>query len=405
MSAIFFKGGTLIDGKGRYIEDAGVLVQQDVIVQAGKASEITVAAEARVEELDGKIIMPGLIDAHLHLVGARTPNMVAASITPSEILMGRALNDTKKMINAGVTSVRDVGSHIAVHVRNLIKEGEFDGPRIKTSYQMLSQTGGHGDLHMLPPQFNKYGHICDGIAECSKAARTMFRQGADFIKVCASGGVLSEKDDPRSPQFTIDELKAIVYEAEAAGSYVAAHAQSTVGIKNALIAGVKTIEHGVLIDDEGIELMLKADAILVPTMTITHLIVTHGSRMGLPEASLQKAILLNNVHNQNMQKAYRAGVKIAMGTDLMGVPPIEHGQHAMELSLLVSEIGLCPMEAIIAATRTAAEACAMQDSIGTIEAGKQADLLIVSHNPLHNIKVLEDCANIEQVYVGGKRLK
>ncbi|MCM3270757.1 metal-dependent hydrolase family protein [Paenibacillus elgii] len=405
MSHVFFKGGTLIDGNGGVMEDSGVLIRDDVIVRIGKASEANLPLDTHVQEIGGKVIMPGLIDAHVHLVGVRTPNPISASFTPPELLVGRSLNDTKKLIEAGFTSVRDVGSHIALHVRNLIAEGEYEGPRIKASYKLLSQTGGHGDLHMLPPEFNSYGHICDGVAECRKAARTMFREGADFIKVCASGGVISEKDDPRSPQFTLEELEAIVYEAGAVGSYVAAHAHSTLGIKNALRAGVKTIEHGILMDDEAIELMLDRDAILVPTMTITSLLVAHGSRIGLPESTLRKAQLLKQVHTQNLQMAYRAGVKIATGTDLMGVTPVEHGQNAMELSLLVSEVGLSPMEAIIAATKTAAAALALQDSVGTVEPGKKADLLVVSNNPLQDINVLTDTANIEQVYVGGKRLK
>lgn len=281
MSHVFFKGGTLIDGNGGVMEDSGVLIHDDEIAQIGKASEANLPPDTLVQEIGGKVIMPGLIDAHVHLVGVRTPNPISASFTPPELLVGRALNDTKKLIEAGFTSVRDVGSHVALHVRNLIAEGEYEGPRIKASYKLLSQTGGHGDLHMLPPEFNSYGYICDGVAECRKAARTMFREGADFIKVCASGGVLSERDDPRSPQFTLEELEAIVYEAGAVGSYVAA--------------------------------MLDRDVILVPTMTITSLLVAHGSRMGLPESTLRKAQLLKQVHTQNLQKAYRAGVKIATG--------------------------------------------------------------------------------------------
>ncbi|WP_019421120.1 metal-dependent hydrolase family protein [Paenibacillus sp. OSY-SE] len=270
--------------------------------------------------------------------------------------------------------------------------------------KMLSQTGGHGDLHMLPAQFNTYGRLCDGAQECRKAAREMFREGADFIKICSSGGVLSEKDDPRSPQFTIEEMEAIVYEAQSFGSYVASHAQSTIGIKNALKAGVKTIEHGTLLDDEAIEMMLNQDAILVPTLAISHLIVTEGHRYGIPAFGLKKAQQYYEVHKENIAKAYQAGVKIAMGSDLMGCKPVEHGKNGMELGLLVDEIGMSPMETIMAATRVSTEAMAMEDA-GVIAQGKKADLLVIEGDPTKDIHVLLNPCNIEMVYVGGKQLK
>ncbi|KIL48230.1 metal-dependent hydrolase family protein [Jeotgalibacillus soli] len=401
---IFLTGGFIINGKGDVLENGGVLIEDDKIVSVGEADSIQVPQNAEVIDVTGKTIMPGLIDAHMHFFGHKNLNLAMAAFEPREMLMGRALKDLDKLLNAGFTAVRDVGSPVAVYMRQLVNEGIYNGPRISTSHLMLSQTAGHGDFHMLPPEMNIF-RICDGVDECRKAAREQFRAGADFIKISSSGGVLSEKDDPRSPQFTVEEISAIVYEAEAVGSYVASHAQSTQGIKNALKAGVKTIEHGILIDDEGIEMMLKQDAYLVPTFSIVKRIVNEGHKFGVPEFGLKKARMYYEIHKENVQRAYKAGVKIAGATDFVGCDPVDHGGNAEELDIFVNEIGLTPMEAIVASTQTAAEAMFMADKIGSLEAGKYADVIVVDGNPLENIKLLLDTNNIKQVFVGGKLVK
>ncbi|WP_408006988.1 amidohydrolase family protein [Pseudalkalibacillus sp. A8] len=402
---VLLKGGLLIDGNGGgVIENAGVLNHGERITAVGPVDLIPVPENVEIVDVEGKVIMPGLVDAHVHLIGVKNLNLMLAVLEPTEIQMGRALKDLPKLIDAGVTAIRDVGSPVALHIRNLIKDGVYEGPRVKTSYKILGQTGGHGDIHMLPPEFNM-NRTCDGVDDCRKAAREQFRAGADFIKICSSGGVLSEKDDPRSPQLTVEEISAIVYEAEAVGSYVASHAQSTQGIINALKAGVKTIEHGILIDEEGIELMLENEAYLVPTLAIVKRIVDVGDQYGVPEFGLRKARTYYDLHIQNMKKAYAAGVKIAAGTDFAGCDPVAHGGNALELELLVNDVGVTPMEAIVSGTKTSAEAIGLGDEIGTIEKGKLADLIIVDGNPAEDISVLLDTNNIKQVYVGGKRYK
>lgn len=401
----FLQGATLIDGNGGApIPNSGVLIENDKIKAVGAIGSIEVPAQAKIIDITGKTIMPGMIDAHVHIHGAKSLNMAQVALEPNELQMGRALQDLPKLIDAGFTTVRDVGSHVAVYIRDLIKEGVVKGPRIKTSRHMLGQTGGHSDIHMLPPELNIFT-TCDGVAECMKAARTQFREGADFIKICSTGGVLSEKDDPRWSQFTMDELKAIVYEAEAVNSYVASHAQGTQGIKNALIAGVRTIEHGIYIDEDGIGMMLDQQAVLVPTLAIVHRIIKEGHKYGVPEFGIRKAQSVYQEHIEHMITAHKAGVVIAAGTDFCSCAPVEHGGNALELRLLVEDVGFSPMEAIVAATKHAAKAMQMDTEIGTIEAGKIADVLVLGIDPLTNISLLENQDHIEQVFVSGQRLK
>lgn len=405
-NSIFLKNATLIDGKGGEVVDhTGILIKNDCIVAVGSSEDIDVPEKAVIKDLTGKYIMPGLIDCHVHFMGGKSLNLATNALESPQVQMGRALNDLEKLIDAGFTTVRDVGSIHAIHMKTLLDEGEYSGPNIETPYKILSQTAGHGDMHMLPVDMNAFSRICDGVEECMKAAREQFREGADFIKICSTGGVLSEKDDPRWPQFTLDELKAIVYEAEAVESYVASHAQGTEGIKNALKAGVKTIEHGIYIDDEGIEMMLDQESYLVPTLSIVKRIVEKGHLYGVPDFGIKKAKRVYKDHIQSMIKARNAGVKIALGTDFAGCDPVDHGENALELKLLVEDVGLSPMEAIVAGTKTAAESLSLGDKLGTIEPGKQADMLVVNHNPTEDINVLAQTENIEMVFLKGQLLK
>ncbi|MFD1017896.1 metal-dependent hydrolase family protein [Thalassobacillus hwangdonensis] len=402
--ATLLRNAHVIDGTGQHFENASVLLHDGKIEAVGSIPDSALPSGTNGVDCTGKTVIPGLIDAHMHFLGTKSLNLMLGAFEPPEMRMGRALKNLDKLLNAGFTAVRDVGSTTAVHIRNLIEEGLYTGPTIKTSNLMLSQTAGHGDLHMLPKEFNLF-HVCDGADECRKAAREQFRAGADFIKVSSSGGVLSEKDDPRAPQFTVEELEAIVYEAEAVGSYVASHAQSAQGIKNALKAGVRTIEHGILIDDEGIELMLVNGAYLVPTLSIVKRIVEYGHLHGVPDFGLKKAHHFYEIHKENIRKAYKAGVPIAAATDFAGCDPVDHGGNAEELSIFVHDIGMSEMDTIVSATKVAAQSMAIEETTGTLETGKQADVLVVNGNPLENIDVLKNTAAIEQVYVKGEQVK
>ena len=251
------KGGRLIDGGGGAIVDnSAVVIKGERIEAAGAADTVKIPKGAEVVDTTGKTVMPGLMDAHLHLWGINRTNPLTLMIDPPEQRGMRSVMDVWKLLDSGYTTVRCCGNsnNMSIYLREAITEGSIIGPRILSCGAIITQTGGHGDTsHSLPIEWvnqRGVGRIADGADECRKAAREQLRAGADFIKLCSTGGVLSEKDLPTSCQYTIDEISAMVEEAHNVGAKVASHAQGTRGIKNALLAGVDTIEHGFYLDDE-----------------------------------------------------------------------------------------------------------------------------------------------------------
>jgi len=408
-NALVIRGGQLLDGTGNRVEDGAVLIRGSKIEAVGPEAEVDVQApeDDRVIDAGGGTIMPGLVDAHVHLNGTRSMNVLDWVVEPAQVKVARTVADCRRLLDAGFTAVRDAGG-FGIFLKRAIADGSIEGPRIVSSYRTLSQTGGHGDVHFLPLRWVReaegLSRICDGPDDCRKAAREQFREGADYIKICTTGGVMSEKDTPEASQFTLDEIRAIVEEAERVGSFVASHAQGAAGIKNALKAGVKTIEHGFYLDDEACRMMVDNDRIFVPTLAIMHMICERGADHGTPEYALAKARAARRAHDETVRRAHEAGVKIALGTDFCGPELIPHGKNALELELLV-ESGLTPMEAIVAGTRVAAEALGLADSIGTLERGKEGDVIVVDGDPLADIGVLCDPANVRTVVLGGRVVK
>lgn len=411
MAITIILNGTLIDGNGgEPVSGAAVAIENDKVVFAGREEDMpSFSGDVSYIDADGGCILPGFIDTHVHLMFEFEP-IEKRLATPFSYNFYKAAEYMKNTINAGITTVRDCGGTDA-GVKKAVEEGLVVGPRMQISINALTTTGGHGDSYTASGQsvdLFAEGYpgmpkgMCDGVEEVRKTVREILRAGADVIKVHSTGGVLSPTDHPEFTQFTIDELKVMVEEAAfRRGLKVMAHAQGAEGIKNAIKAGIHSIEHGIYLDDECIELMLKHGTYLVPTLLAPVAVLETAEQAGMPEYGVRKAKEAIDAHKDSISRAYRAGVKIAMGTDA-GV--MAHGTNLRELSLM-NEIGMTPMETIVATTKTAAECMGWGDRIGTLEEGKLADVVITKMNPLNDLKSLEDNDNIRYVLKGGAILK
>jgi imidazolonepropionase-like amidohydrolase len=405
-SPIVLVGGRLIDGTGAApVPNATILIDGNKIQQVGPAGQIQVPADAIRVDVSGKTVMPGLIDAHLHLFGIKSMNQMTWLIDEPHVRTIRAAVDAWRCLDAGFTTLRDAGGMMALYVKQAIQEGTVEGPRIVASGRTISQTAGHGDWHFVPVEWNarmQLARLADGVPEVRKAAREQLREGADMLKIFTTGGVMSEKDKPTACQYSMDEIRAFVEEAHNAGVRTGSHAQGAQGIKNAVLAGVDNIDHGIYLDDEVIELMVERGTTLVPTLAVVQAIVRHGRADGVLESSVRKAEGVQAAHIESFRKAFAAGVTCGLGTDYLGAPTSPMGANAVELEIYVNKVGLLPMEAIVCATRNNAAILGLQDEIGTLEVGKQADLIVVDGDPLTDITILRDRERILSVYKGGQ---
>lgn len=415
MRATAIVNARVFDGRGNIFENGVVLVKGSLIADVGSAGSVEIPPEARILDVGGSFVMPGLIDSHLHLVGMRTGDFVKEPLlVPYDTFVARVVRDLEALVEAGFTTVGDAGSLIAVRLKPALAEGTIRGPRVVAAGLTLSPTFGHGDAHYLPLEYvdartsrlqNPLASlICDGVSECRKAARYALREGADFVKIMATGGVLSQRDRPEYRQFTLEEIKAIVEEAEAAGKFVHAHAQGTEGIRNSLLGGVKVIAHAIFIDEECVELAKEKDAVIVPTFSIVEKILSVGPKIGIPEWGLRKAEETSEAHLENIRRAYKRGAVIALGTDFCG-GPFAHGENALELKILVEKVGMSPKDALIAATANSAKAVGLDRITGTLEKGKLADLIVVRGNPLEDVNTLLNTRNIAMVWRDGGIVK
>lgn len=397
----------LIPGRGDPVPGGVVEFEGGVITYAGPAqsSEVDGAIKAAV-------VMPGLWDCHAHFMGVRGLDLSRLPTEPVAVRAARAAaRDLGAALDAGVTSVREVGG-LGVYLARAVNEGSALGPRIYAAGAVLSTTGGHGDLHGYPlPWMIDFGEaatelrLCDGPSECAKAAREQLRRDARVIKVCASGGVLSEVDHPMHQQFTLAELRAIVEVAGMAERVVAAHCHGKAGILAALEAGCKTIEHGTYLDEECAAAMREKDAVLVPTRTIIAEILE--SKAAPPYAQLKLEALADQ-HSRALAVAYSSGVKIAMGTDIAltgPMAPASWGRNGRELGLM-AECGLSPLAAIETATAMGPETLGPQGPrSGQLAAGYDADILTLDANPLDDLGVFADPTRVTGVWLGGRKVK
>ncbi|MFB3905189.1 MAG: amidohydrolase family protein [Acidobacteriota bacterium] len=411
MTHSLIHNATLIDVvSGCVLKDAAVLMKDDRISQAGARESIKLPDdEVRMIDAKGGFLLPGFIDCHVHLVleDLTIPKLMS---TPLSLTLFKTIDHMRRTLAAGVTSVRD-GGGVDLGLKQAVESGLVEGPRMQISITILTMTGGHLDYAMqsgneyslFPPYPGRPDGKCDGVEEVRRKVREVLRAGAEVIKVCTTGGTMSPHDHPTHAQFSVEELKVMVQEADYHGSRkVMAHAQGSRGIKNAIRAGVHSIEHGMYLDDEAIELMLERNTYLVPTLLAPVYTLNHCAEMpDLPEWGIRKMKETLEINLESISKAHKAGVKIAMGTDACVSP---HGTNLQELGLLC-RIGMTPLEALRSATVVAAECLGWQDQVGTLEAGKLADMVVVREDPLKNIASLADKNNIAMVVKGGRVVK
>jgi imidazolonepropionase-like amidohydrolase len=400
----------LIPGRGAPVPDGVVVADGDTIVYAGPVAGAP-PGTAATQTVTAHTVMPGMWDCHTHLMGTYTSDLGRLPLEPAPLRAARATADLRAALDAGVTSVREVGG-LGIYLARAVAEGAIVGPDIYPAGAVLSTTGGHGDLHSFPlpmmAEFSRWGgelRLADGPAECARAVREQLRGNAKVIKVCASGGVLSEVDDPIHQQFTGDELRAIVEVAGLADRVVAAHCHGKPGILAALAAGVRTIEHGTYLDEECAAAMREAGAILVPTRTIVAEL--SRSRSAPPWAQVKLDAIAER-HAAAVALARETGVSVAMGTDIglaAGDRPASWGRNGLELPLL-AECGFDPLAAIEAATANAPATLGPQaPRSGQLAEGYRADLLVVDADPLTDLSVLARPECISGVWKSGVRVK
>ncbi|HEX2369470.1 MAG TPA: amidohydrolase family protein [Acidimicrobiia bacterium] len=400
MTRTVFTGGSVFDGTGHPPGSGDVVIEDGRVVDVGSGLD----GDDQVD-CSGRTILPGLFDTHVHFMisGIDIWGLLQTPISYRFIQAARNLAAT---LDAGITTTRDAGGADA-GLRRAVDDGLIPGPRMQVSIGMLSQTGGHGDpwlasgvtAPLLPAWPGSPETIVDGPDEVRRKVRELIRCGADVIKVATSGGVLSASDEPTHAHLSPAELDVLIEEANAAGRFVMAHAQATTGIKNAIRAGVRSIEHGIYLDDEAIELMVERGTWLVPTLMAPRGVIAaveQGARA--PESAVRKATEVIEIHRESFGRAVSAGVKVATGTDT-GVTP--HGDNLIELGLM-EQGGMSPIDVLVATTHSAAELMGLDRELGTLQPGKRADLVMVEGDPL-DLKALPSA--IAEVWKDGVRVK
>ncbi|MFD5125922.1 amidohydrolase family protein [Streptomyces sp. NPDC058385] len=394
----------LVDGTGASpVDDAVVLVDAEgIITYAGPAAEAPETAarntgpRVRAVDAGGRTLLPGFFDCHVHMSYAHGAHPGRRGELDRVLVTLDTAGRLKETLDAGITTVRDLAG-LAAGYRTAVETGRIVGPRIQTAVRVISHTGGHGDVRLPDGTDLSDGmsELADTADEARLAVRRVIREGADLVKVCATGGMGSPYDQPDDEGLTEEEIRSVVDEARRHGDKpVAAHAQGNAGILNALRGGVTSIEHGYGIDDRALDLAGERGAFLVPTLSTVYAGINKDT---MPDYHYQKKVRWSGITKENIAHAIERGTRIAMGTDAAVGP---HGVNLMELSYLV-DLGMSPMDAIVAGTRTSAELLGMDDRLGTVTAGRSADLVLCAGDPLTDIGILGDPANIVCVVQDG----
>ncbi len=387
--------------ESRTLSNQVIVIQDEKIVNVADAADVSIPDGATVIDLSNKSVMPGLIDMHVHLTSDhRFHGYQGLGISVPRSALYGVLNASKTM-NAGFTTVRNVGAsgYADVALRDAINDGEIVGPRMRVSGPSLGITGGHCDNNLLPVQYQERSEgVADGPWEVRAKVREVIKYGADVIKFCATGGVLSKGDSVGDQQYTLEEMQALVAEAHQHNRKVAAHAHGAEGIKAAIIAGVDSVEHSSLIDDEGIRLAKENGTFLVFDVYNDTYILEHGAEVGMLQESLDKERAIGQLQRDNFRKAFEAGARTAFGSDSAVYP---HGDNGKQFAYMV-QYGMTPMQAIQAATVHAAELIGWPDTVGAIAPGRYADIIAVDSSPLEDVTVME---SVSFVMKGGQVFK
>ena len=395
---VVIHAGHLLDVKtGKTLTNQTIIIQGDKITKVTGAVDQIMPKDATVIDLSNTTVLPGLIDAHTHVTMPTNFGYSALAISvPREALIGA--RNARVTLEAGFTTIRNVGASgfSDVALRDAINAGDVPGPRMLVSGPALGITGGHCDNDMLPFEYHAQDEgVADGVEAVQHKTREIIKYGADVIKICATGGVLSHGDNPQASQYTLEEMKAIVADAHRLGRKVAAHAHGAEGIRWASEAGVDSIEHGSYIDDAGIAIMKKNGTYLVPTLYLADWFLENAEKIGMPPDLIAKAREVFPAARRNVARAFAAGVKVGFGTDAAVYP---HGLNAHEFAVMV-KLGLTPLQAIQAATINDADLLGWSDKVGTIEPGKWADIVAVDGDPLADVTTLE---RVKFVMKGGE---
>ena len=382
------RAGHLLDvHSGKVLDEQTIVVTGDKIAAVAPSASILAMTGDKVIDLGSLTVLPGMIDVHTHITGNPDfdPYKELIGTDAKEAITG--VVNARTTLLAGFTTIRNVGAggYTDVDLRDAINDGQVEGPHMLVSGPPLGITGGHCDENLLPIKYHVVGDgVADGIAAVQHQVRQNIKYGVDLIKICATGGVLSKGDDPQASQYTLEEMKAIVADAHRLGRKVAAHAHGAQGILWASEAGVDSIEHGSYINDEAIAVMKKNGTYLVPTLYLEDWMLESGH---LPDFYHHKMVDVSAVAKKNIQHAMESGVKIAMGTDAAVYP---HGLNAHELDVYVNQLHMAPLAAIQSTTLNAADLLGWSDKVGSLDAGKWADIIAVDGNPIADVKLLQD---------------
>jgi imidazolonepropionase-like amidohydrolase len=408
MAGLRIVGGTVFDAvRGEVLRNGVVCIEEDRITAVGPASAISLGGrDVSVIDAAGLFVMPGMLDCHVHLLSSGAADYAMRGLKellPYTAIRGAA--NARILLEMGYTTVRDVGAlgYGNIALRQAIDDGLVPGPRIFAAGHALSVPGGHGDSYYRPEVQVRRDGLINGADEARRAVRDLVKMHADVIKLLVTGGVMTDGSDVGLLQWTAGELQAAIGQAHQLGRRVAGHCHGAAGVKEAIRAGLDTVEHGTLLDEEAIALMQQHGTYYVPTLVAPFHICAGGTASGIPAYAVEKSHLVMDRHKESVRQAHEMGVKIAMGTDC-GTPFNTAGKNALEVELLTQN-GLLPAEALMATTRVAAEAIGIDDRVGTLAPGKWADVSVVEGDPLANIGVLQQAERIAWVIKAGRIVK